>query len=124
MVTAAERDTEIAAIVRGDPDQADDLAKTIHRHGTEADIPKVTENRTRVKDQGAPTPTTTGEGITAGMIRMLDTHGATLGTGTDPRTADTGSKDPPITAQAGDSDSSRRETDGACRPRLTSNHST
>ena len=124
VVTAADHDTETATIVPGDPDQADGRAKTTRRHGTEADIPRVTEDKTREKDQEAPTPTTTGEGITAGMIEMTDPRGATRGIGTDPRSADTGSKDTPIATQAGGSDSSRREADGACHPRLTSSHST
>ena len=119
VVTAADNDTETATITRGDPDQEGDQTRTTRRLGTEVDIPRMTGDKIRGKDPEAPTPIMTGEGITAGMKGMTDSHGATRGTGTDLRTADTGSKDTRIATKTAGSDSSRREADGACHQRST-----
>ena len=54
--------------IPGDQDQADDRARIIHHLGTGTDIPRMTGDKILGNDQEAPTPTTTGEGITAGTV--------------------------------------------------------
>ena len=104
----------------GDQDPADDQARIIHHLGTETDIPRMTGDKILGNDQEAPTPTTTGEGITAGTIGMIDTPGAIQGKEIDPKTQDTDSRAIPTVTKAEDSDSSRLGIDEACPQRSTS----
>ena len=106
--------------IPGDQDQADDQARIIHHLGTGTDIPRMTGDKVLGSDQEAPTPTTTGEGITAGMTGMTGTPGAIRGRGTGLLTKDTDNRDILTATQAEDSDSSRLEIDGACPQKSTS----
>ena len=109
-----------ATIIPGDQDPADDLARITRPLGTGIDTPRTTGDRILGNDQEAPTPTTTGEGITAGMTGTTDTPGAIRGKGTGLPTQDTGNRDTLTAAQEEDSDSSRLGTGGACPLRSTS----
>ena len=104
----------------GDQDPADDQARIIHHLGTETDIPRMTGDKILGNDQEAPTPTTTGEGITAGTTGMTGTPGAIHGKEIGPKTQDTDSRVIPTAAQAEDSASSRLGIDEACPQRSTS----
>ena len=98
----------------------DAQARIIHHLGTETDIPRMTGDKILGNDQEAPTPITTGEGITAGTIGMIDTPGAIQGKEIDPKTQDTDSRAIPTVTKAEDSDSSRLGIDEACPQRSTS----
>ena len=112
-----EHSTGSVTTAPGDRDPADDQAKIIHHRGTGTVIPKTIGDKIHGNDQEAPTPTTTGEGITAGTT---DTPGAIHGRETGPKTQDTDSRVIPTAAQAEDSASSRLGIDEACPQRSTS----
>ena len=121
---AIDHSMENAAIAIGDPDRVDVRTRTGNRPGIETDTPKVRGGKALEKDLEAPTPTTTGEGITAGTIGTGGTHAATLGKEIGPRTRGMGNNHTTTAAQAGDTDSSLQVIGGACPQESTSSRST